>query len=112
MPTNHLHRLGFTIALAFGAAAVGQSAPAVAEPTNEWDIAAYDSCMNKTVRDAEYCCVISGGIVGREPGSCTAPPAVAQDSQRQQGAVAPSTAVPPVLPGDAIMVPPQPGAVG
>ena len=68
----------FAAALALAGATLEYPVVAGAEP-QEWDIEAYDNCMKKTVRDPEYCCVISGGIVGRVPGSCTAPAAVAQD---------------------------------
>ena len=36
--------------------------------------------MSKTVRNAEYCCVLSGGSVTKD-GSCVAPAAVASDEQ-------------------------------
>ena len=68
----------FAAALAFAGAALEHPVVAGAEP-QEWDIEAYDNCMKKTVRDPELCCVLSGGIVGRVPGSCTAPAAVADD---------------------------------
>ena len=77
-----LHRLTpavvFAAALAFAGTTLKYPVVASAEP-QEWDIEAYDNCMKKTVRDPEYCCVISGGIVGTVPGTCTAPAAVAQD---------------------------------
>lgn len=71
-------RLAPAVATAALALVSVPSVVASAEP-QEWDIETYDNCMKKTVRDPEYCCVMSGGIVGRVPGSCTAPAAVAQD---------------------------------
>ena len=78
--------VGFAIAsvLAFGGNVFG-AAIAVAEPL-VWDIEAYDDCMSKTVRDANQCCVDSGGIPTDEPlgdgkgQKCQAPPAEAQGS--------------------------------
>lgn len=66
------------LAAAVGLAGLTDPVVALAEP-QEWDVEAYDNCMKKTVRDPELCCVLSGGIVGRVPGSCTAPAAVADD---------------------------------
>jgi hypothetical protein len=53
---------------------------ASAEPL-VWDIEAYDECMGKTVRDANQCCVDSGGVPTDEPledgkgQKCSSPPA-------------------------------------
>ena len=63
----------FTVSITLGGLAVGHPAVAGAEPNSEWDIEAYDNCMSKTVRNAEYCCVLSGGSrhegrVVRRPG--------------------------------------------
>jgi hypothetical protein len=70
----------FTVSILVGGLFLGHPATAGAEPNSEWDIEAYDNCMSKTVRDAEYCCVISGGNVTRD-GACVAPAAVATDDQ-------------------------------
>ncbi|GFG50434.1 hypothetical protein CQY20_24335 [Mycolicibacterium agri] len=63
-------------AVAFGFTAfVASAAPLV------WDIEAYDECMGKTVRDANQCCVDSGGVPTDEPledgkgQKCSSPPA-------------------------------------
>ena len=66
--TNACAATTLMVGTAFGATAIASAEP-------EWDIGAYDQCMSKTVRDAEYCCVISGGVVGPIQGSCTAPAA-------------------------------------
>ena len=55
----------FTVSITLGGLALGHPAIAGAEPNSEWDIEVYDNCMSKTVRNAEYCCVLSGGIVTR-----------------------------------------------
>lgn len=70
----------FTVSITLGCLALGHPAIAGAEPNGEWDIEAYDNCMSKTVRNAEYCCVLSGGSVTKD-GSCVAPAAVASDEQ-------------------------------
>ena len=70
----------FTVSITLGGLAVGHPAIAGAEPNSEWDIEAYDNCMSKTVRNAEYCCVLSGGSVTRD-GSCVAPAAMVSDEQ-------------------------------
>ncbi len=66
------------------AAAFALPAPAVslAAPSDDtWDIEAYDNCMKKTVRNADLCCVESGGIPGMDPETgCHAPPAKAADA--------------------------------
>jgi len=70
----------FTVSTTLGCLALGHSKIAGAEPNSEWDIEAYDNCMSKTVRNAEYCCVLSGGSVTKD-GSCVAPAAVSSDEQ-------------------------------
>lgn len=65
----------FTVSITLGGLVMGHPAIAGAEPNNEWDIEVYDNCMSKTVRNAEYCCVLSGGVVTKD-GSCVAPAAV------------------------------------
>ena len=72
----------FAAAVAFG---ISPAPVAGAEPSDlVWDIEAYDDCMNKTVSDANQCCVDSGGIPTDEPlgdrkgQKCEAPPAQQQ----------------------------------
>ena len=63
------------------ATVVGSAATANAEPNNggEWDIEAYDKCMEQTIRSADACCINSGGWIApdKPDGSpnCMAPPA-------------------------------------
>ena len=56
----------FSVSITLGCLALGLPAVAGAEPNSEWDIEAYDNCMSKTVRNAEYCCVLSGGSVTKD----------------------------------------------
>ncbi|MEZ0339715.1 hypothetical protein ACAG25_06990 [Mycobacterium sp. pV006] len=67
-------------------AALGLLAPAaaIAAPDDGvWDIGAYDDCMSKTVRNADLCCVESGGVPTADADdtqpdgspNCYAPPA-------------------------------------
>ena len=63
--------------------AMSGTVPATAAPNdNTWDIESYDDCMRKTVRDADLCCIQSGGIPGadKETG-CHAPPAAVSEAQ-------------------------------
>jgi len=73
------------VGVAFG------SAP-IASAEREWDIGQYDDCMSKTIRDADLCCVQSGGDIGSTPGSCTAPRPEAQIEEL------PGRTLPPVPP--------------
>ncbi len=61
-----------------GLAMIGTGPAAAAPNDGTWDIEAYDDCMRKTVRDADLCCIQSGGLPGadKETG-CHAPPAAA-----------------------------------
>src|ERR1700694_4877800 len=65
----------------FAATVFGSAATANAEPNNggEWDIEAYDKCMEQTIRSADACCISSGGWIApdKPDGSpnCMAPPA-------------------------------------
>jgi len=77
------------IALKIGSAALltaifALTTPAIslAAPSDDtWDIEAYDNCMKKTVRNADLCCIESGGIPGMDPETgCHAPPAKAADA--------------------------------
>lgn len=108
MTHSHFRRTMFIAAMAFGAGVIGPPAVAVAAPEGEWDIAAYDECMKKTVRSPEGCCLVTGGVITPDGNSCQAPPAVAQDSRGQQGAVA---GTPPVPAGPPQGSAPQQGAV-
>jgi hypothetical protein len=85
------YRVGIGLSLAsvvaFGGNVFG-AAVAAGEPSDDvvWDIKAYDDCMNKTVSDANQCCVDSGGVPTDEPlgdrkgQKCQAPPAQAEAS--------------------------------
>lgn len=77
-----------TLALgAFLAPAVAIAAP----DDGSWDIEAYDDCMSKTVRNADLCCVDSGGVPTSDPNdtqsdgspNCYAPSA--QSAGAEQG---------------------------
>ena len=77
----------FAAAIAFGTSSVGHSPlPAAGAAPNDltWDIEAYDDCISKTIRDANQCCVDSGGVPTDEPlgdgkgQKCAAPPAEQQ----------------------------------
>jgi hypothetical protein len=65
------------------AALAATTAPvSIAAPSDDtWDIEAYDNCMRKTVRNADLCCIESGGVPGMDPETgCHAPPAKAADA--------------------------------
>lgn len=89
----------------FGAAVVlsAQAFAAAAPDDDSWDIEAYDNCMKQTVRNADLCCVDSGGVPTSDPDdtqadgspNCYAPPAQAQGVE-QPG-------VPPRLPPGGIV---------
>lgn len=70
--TRYLAGPALALGLALGSAAV-------ANAEQEWDIGAYDDCMKKTIRDAAWCCLTSGGIVtdvnAQDGSGCAAPPA-------------------------------------
>jgi hypothetical protein len=100
--TQCIRNAVFVGVVAVGGSALGYPVVAHAEPNSEWDIETYDNCMSKTVRNPEYCCVISGGVVGKQPGSCTAPAAVAEDTRTQ----ATMTTVPIQPPPEALDIPP------
>ncbi|MGV0792335.1 hypothetical protein [Mycolicibacterium sp. XJ1819] len=117
------HRL---VPSAVFAAAVVLSANAIAAAAPDdgsWDIEAYDNCMKQTVRNADLCCVDSGGVPTSDPDdtqadgspNCYAPAAQAQTAE-QPGAPPqlppgmvigqlPPAVVAPVAPG----VAPNPG---
>ncbi|WP_071287678.1 hypothetical protein [Mycolicibacterium llatzerense] len=75
--------LKFASAALLAAALTVTTAPvSIAAPSDDtWDIEAYDNCMKKTVRNADLCCIESGGIPGMDPETgCHAPPAKAADA--------------------------------
>lgn len=75
--------LKFASAALLAAALAVTTAPvSIAAPSDDtWDIEAYDNCMKKTVRNADLCCIESGGIPGMDPETgCHAPPAKAADA--------------------------------
>ncbi|CRZ14610.1 hypothetical protein [Mycolicibacterium neworleansense] len=79
--------VGATLGLGALAAPVSIAAP----DDGTWDVEAYDACMSKTVRNADLCCLDSGGVPTSDPedtqpdGSpnCYAPPA--QPAGAEQG---------------------------
>ncbi len=108
MRSSHIRRILWIAAVTVGTSVLGQPAAALAAPDGEWDVAAYDECMKKTVRSPEGCCLVSGGVISSDGNSCVAPPAVAQGSSGQQGAVA---GTPPLPAGPPPGSMPQQGAV-
>lgn len=92
------HRL-VPSAVCAAAAVLSANAIAAAAPDDgTWDIESYDNCMKKTVRNADLCCIDSGGVPTSDSDdtqadgspNCYAPPAQAQTAE-QPG-------VPPRLP--------------
>lgn len=88
-------------ALALGLA-IGSSAVANAEQV--WDIGAYDDCMKKTIRDAAWCCLTSGGIVtdanAQDDSGCVAPPPAESQGRKPLSSDAPTHVMQPLpLPG-------------
>jgi hypothetical protein len=78
----------------FFATSVALGCPAVAAAEEaEWDIEAYDACMAKTIRNADLCCVDSGGVPTADPDdtqsdgspNCYAPPAETDAEAEQEG---------------------------
>lgn len=43
-----------------------------------WDIEKYDACMKTTIRNADMCCLESGGDIGVGEGTCYAPAGLTQ----------------------------------
>lgn len=74
----------------------GVVSPAVANAI--WDVEAYDACMEKTIRNADHCCLDSGGWLSAKQG-CVAPPA---DSEEGKLAVAPWSPAPIAPPRGAV----------
>ncbi|BBY83963.1 hypothetical protein H7I53_19415 [Mycolicibacterium pulveris] len=114
---------------AFAAIAIAAAAP----DDGEWDVEAYDNCMKQTVRNADLCCVDSGGVPTSDPNdtqadgspNCYAPPAEAQGVEQPgvppglppgvvvgQLPVAPMAPAGPQNPGVAPIVPPTVVAPG
>ena len=83
----------FAVAIALGAPAMANAEPNTGQgPDREWDIEAYDNCMNKTIRNADLCCYESGGDFGPSQdgdeagsGHCQAPPAQSAGQQNARG---------------------------
>jgi hypothetical protein len=61
---------------------VALSQSGIASADREWDIAAYDDCLQNTAQSTDNCCVRSGGDLGPQPNTCQAPPAVQDGSNR------------------------------
>lgn len=85
---------GAVLSAMLGLGALAAPVVAIAAPDDgTWDIEAYDNCMSKTVRNADLCCIDSGGVPTSDPDdtqsdgspNCYAPPA-------QQAGVEPGTA--------------------
>ncbi|WP_096866819.1 hypothetical protein [Mycolicibacterium houstonense] len=83
---------GAALSAALGLGVLGTPAPATAAPDDgSWDIEAYDECMKKTVRNADLCCIESGGTPTSDPNdtqadgspNCYAPPA--EGASAEQG---------------------------
>lgn len=109
---------GLRIASALAAAAIAGAPIAAAAPDDgSWDIEAYDDCMSKTVRNADLCCVDSGGVPTSDPNdtqsdgspNCYAPPAQAQQAESVPAAPLLPGVVIGERPGATAVAPPAPG---
>ena len=103
--TRYLAGSALALGLAIGSAAVANA---------EWDIGAYDSCMKKTIRDAAWCCLDSGGVVtdvnAQDGSGCAAPPA--EQSRNPMPSGPPThTMQPSPLPTRGPVINPSPGGV-
>lgn len=83
---------GAVLSATLGLGALAVPVGAIAAPDDgTWDIEAYDNCMSKTVRNADLCCIDSGGVPTSDPNdtqsdgspNCYAPPA--QQAGVEQG---------------------------
>lgn len=106
--TRYLAVPAFAMGLAIGSAAA-------ANAEREWDIGAYDDCMKKTIRDAAWCCLTSGGVVtdanAQDGSGCAAPPAE-QSGRNPLPSDAPTHVIQPLpLPGQGGGLGPAPGGV-
>lgn len=79
--TTRTHRLLPAILAAAAVALAGNAvgAAAVANAEREWDIGAYDNCMDDyaespSAEEVKACCDVSGGVWNDDTGSCGAPP--------------------------------------
>jgi hypothetical protein len=70
-PVNkNAYRIGAclsAVGVAFGGNAFDAAVAAAGPNDVVWDIEAYDDCMNRAVRDANQCCVDSGGGLSDMP---------------------------------------------
>ena len=59
---------GAVLAATLGLFALLAPTVAIAAPNDgSWDVEAYDDCMKKTVRNADLCCLDSGGVPASDP---------------------------------------------
>jgi len=71
--TSRLRRTACTTlvaaAFAIGNTALGFAATANADPNNggEFDVGAYEECMQKTLRNPDVCCLDAGGVPAKNP---------------------------------------------
>ena len=101
----------FTAAIALGGTALGYPVIAGADPNNgggtggEWDIGAYDFCMNnhpplytteEVLDHHRWCCESTGGVWGSH--GCQAPPGAASSPLGPPARVAPPNMAPPLPP--------------
>ncbi len=108
------HRLVSSAVFAAAAVLSANAIAAAAPDDGTWDIESYDNCMKKTVRNADLCCIDSGGVPTSDPDdtqadgspNCYAPAAQAQTAE-QPGV--PPRMPPGVVIGELPTVPVAPG---
>ena len=118
-PRSVRKRAAFAAALVAATAVLFGSAlgdSAVANAAQEWDIGAYDDCMKKTIRDAAWCCIESGGVVtdvnAQDGSGCAAPPAEQQSGRNPLLNDAPTHVIQPSpLPNQGPVINPSTGGV-
>lgn len=107
--TRYLAGPALALALALGS-------PAVANGEQVWDIGAYDDCMKKTIRDAAWCCLTSGGVVtdvnAQDDSGCAAPPPAESQGSKPLPSGAPTHVMQPLpLPGPPADIGQAPGGL-
>ena len=107
--TRYLAGPALALGVALGSAAGANAAE------REWDIGAYDDCMKKTIRDAAWCCLTSGGVVtdadAQDGSGCAAPPAEQSGRNPLPGDAPTHVMQPSPLPGPPGDIGPAPGGV-